>query len=57
MAGGGARAHYATLHYDGKAYPSNPSDLPATRKGTVLRGIGYISETISPETGLKFKVP
>lgn len=55
VAGGGVTAHYATLHFDGKTYPANPSDVPATPIGTVLSGKAYCADTVSSQAGIKFK--
>lgn len=53
--GGGVRSHYATLHFNGKSYPENPSSVKATPPGR-LQGTAYLADPLHPEAGLRFVV-
>ena len=52
VAGGGVRAHYAVLRFDGKTYPNNPTDLPAVTLRGPARGKAYLAGSREKETGL-----
>lgn len=56
VSGGGARAHYVTLKFDGKTYPTNPTVAESTPAGTTLSGTALLADVLSPESGLRLKV-
>ena len=51
VAGGGARAHYAVLRFDGKTYPNNPTTPPAVPLRARARGKAYLVGSGEKETG------
>ncbi len=51
VAGGGARAHYAVLRFDGTRYPNNPTSHPATPLRRPARGKAYLAGSGEKETG------
>ena len=56
VSGGGVKAHYATLHFNGKSYPENPTVVAPTPKGTVLTGTACVADELHPGVGLEFRV-
>lgn len=42
VSGGGVRAHYAVLRFDGKTYPNNPTSPPAAPLRARARGRAYL---------------
>ncbi len=57
VAGGGAKAHYAHLRFDGQGYPSNPSTVDPVASGTRLSGTAYLATPMGPDAGLTFTAP
>lgn len=55
VSGGGIPTSYNILKYDGKQYPSNPSLAPKLESGTVVNGIGIISDELSNDIGFEIK--
>ena len=53
VSGGGARARYALLKFNGKKYPSNPT-VQAIYKGK-LDGKIFLKEDVTPATGITLK--
>jgi hypothetical protein len=51
VAGGGARAHYAVLRFDGRSYPNNPTSFPAVPLKGAARGKAYLVGSGEKETG------
>jgi hypothetical protein len=51
VAGGGVRAHYAVLRFDGKSYPNNPTAPPAAPLRAPTRGKAYLVGSGERETG------
>jgi hypothetical protein len=51
VAGGGVRAHYAVLRFDGKGYPNNPTSPPAAPLKSRARGKAYLVGSGEKETG------
>jgi hypothetical protein len=51
VAGGGVRAHYAVLRFDGKTYPNNPTTHPAAPLKGSARGREYLVGSGEKETG------
>lgn len=50
-AGGGVRAHYAVLRFDGRSYPNNPTAPPAAPLKGPARGKAYLVGSGEKETG------
>jgi hypothetical protein len=57
VSGGGVKAHYAKLDFDGRGYPRNPSSAPVLKPGTVLEGEALMADPVGPEAGLKLQGP
>ena len=59
VSGGGAKSHYATLAFNGKTYPDNPSMAPEVKAGTPLTGdVHLIADEKAPNEGyLTFTTP
>ncbi|MBS2037161.1 hypothetical protein JST97_19395 [bacterium] len=57
VAGGGVKAHYARLRFNGTSYPGNPSSPEPLSAGTVLTGTAILSDDLTPGSGLEFVVP
>jgi hypothetical protein len=53
VAGGGARAHYAVLRFDGRTYPNNPTSRPAAPLKAPARGRAYLVGSGEKETGFR----
>jgi hypothetical protein len=51
VSGGGLRAHYAVLRFDGKSYPNNPTTVPAATLRGAARGKAYLVGSGEKETG------
>jgi hypothetical protein len=52
VAGGGVRAHYAVLRFNGKSYPDNATADPVLPLGAPARGKEYLAGSGEKETGL-----
>lgn len=57
VSGGGEKAHYARLDFNGRTYPSNPSTAPAVKAGTSISGTAYMADEIGPDSGIKLHLP
>jgi hypothetical protein len=53
VSGGGVRAHYAVLRFDGKGYPNNPTSVPAAPLRAAARGKAYLVGSGEKETGFE----
>lgn len=53
VSGGGIPTSYNILKHDGKQYPSNPSLAPKLESGTVVNGVGIISDELSRDIGFE----
>ena len=53
--GGGIKSYFASLKFDGKSYPENPTVEPALPKRNRAKFIEYLSGIENLETGFAFK--
>lgn len=54
VSGGGARASYRIMRFNGRSYPLNPSVQPAVSANTTLTGIAVVADSFS-SPGIQLK--
>ncbi|HEX8772353.1 MAG TPA: hypothetical protein VF735_02030 [Pyrinomonadaceae bacterium] len=53
VSGGGiTRGYYAALRFNGRAYPGNPTVLPALGPRAKIAGKAYLADEVSPGSGI-----